>query len=61
MNAVKYVEVNARDFLTHFCVLMQNESIMEDVLNDEHYIFRLSPNAIELCYPEDKALAPHNG
>lgn len=56
MNAVKYVEVNARDFLSHFVMLMRNEKLMEDIMNDEHYIFRFSPHAIEVGYPEDAPL-----
>lgn len=54
MNTVKYVEVNAQMFLSGLFQIMEHENLMEDLLKDERYILRISPNAIEIAYPEDK-------
>lgn len=56
MNTTKYVEVNAQKFLCTFITLLENKRYMEDIMNDEHYIFRISDIGIELGYPEDAPL-----
>lgn len=60
MNAVKYVEVNAQSFLSTFVSLLRDEHMMEELMNDEHYVLRISPNAIEFCYPDDSSFLPRS-
>lgn len=57
MNAVKYVEVNARDFIGNLVAhVLSNEKLVKDLMDDEHYVLRISSNAIEIAYPEDAVL-----
>lgn len=50
----KFIEVNAQKFIIAFAGLVSNKELMEDLMNDEHYIFRIYSDAIECGYPEDK-------
>lgn len=58
MTVSRYVEVNAQRFLNGLGILLNNEDMLNDILNDEHYILRIAPDGIEICYPEDKSKLP---
>ena len=52
----KYLEVNAQQFLTVMILILSSTELTKDILNDDHYIFRIYRDAIEVGYPEDKPL-----
>lgn len=57
MNAIRYVEVNARDFIGNFVAgILANETLVKDLMEDENYVLRITSGAIEVAYPGDPVL-----
>lgn len=56
LNKERYLEVNAQQFLSAMIQILSSKELTKDILSDDHYIFRIYQNAVEVGYPEDKPI-----